>query len=312
MTQCDPHSLWCYDPNKGAAYAFLILYFINAIGHWYQCAKFRARYVIPLAVGSTFTTVGFAFKIWSSYHTDILGAWITAVILLFTAPPIYSASDYFILAKAMYYVPSQAPMNPGRVVTTFVAADGFCEMLMSVGVGQIVNYDNPTKVRIGGALIKAGLLLQIILFIGFLAVAIRFHRNVRKANLVGRWTVVLPVLYTSAACISIRCLYRSVEYWMGTTGPIYRNEVYFHIFEATLMLINVTVLNIWHPTRFLPKTDKIFLNENGQEEETERGGWDDQRPFLVTLFDPFDIGGLIKARRAKRAEKKFANEKTDV
>lgn len=54
----------------------------------------------------------------------------------------------------MYYVPSQAPMNPGRVVTTFVAADGFCEMLMSVGVGQIVNYDNPTKVRIGGALIK--------------------------------------------------------------------------------------------------------------------------------------------------------------
>lgn len=45
-------------------------------------SKFRARYVIPLAVGSTFTTVGFAFKIWSSYHTDILGAWITAVILL--------------------------------------------------------------------------------------------------------------------------------------------------------------------------------------------------------------------------------------
>jgi hypothetical protein len=45
-------------------------------------------------------------------------------------------------------------MNPGRVVTTFVAADGICEMLMGTGVGQVVNYDNPTKVTIGGALIK--------------------------------------------------------------------------------------------------------------------------------------------------------------
>ncbi len=57
----------------------------------------------------------------------------------------------------MHYVPSQAPMHPGRVVTTFVAVDGFCEMLMSTGVGQIVNYNNPTKVRIGGGLIKVRL-----------------------------------------------------------------------------------------------------------------------------------------------------------
>lgn len=51
-----------------------------------------------------------------------------------------------------------------------------------------------------------------------------------------RWTTVLPVLYTSAACISIRCLYRSVEYWMGVTGTIYRHEVYFQVFEASLMV----------------------------------------------------------------------------
>jgi hypothetical protein len=44
--------------------------------------KYRAKYTIPLAVGATFTTVGFAFKIWSSYHPNILGAWITSVILL--------------------------------------------------------------------------------------------------------------------------------------------------------------------------------------------------------------------------------------
>ncbi|CCA75462.1 related to RTA1 domain protein, putative-Aspergillus clavatus [Serendipita indica DSM 11827] len=303
MTACDSDSpFWCYKVNRPAAYWFLAAYFLNALGHLYQARRYRAKYAIPLVVGSTFTTIGFAFKIWSSYYPKNLGAWITAVILLFTAPPIYSAADYFIFAKTLHYVPSQAPMHPGRVVTTFVAFDGFCEMLMGTGVGQVVNYDNPTKVRIGSGLIKAGLLLQIVLFLLFVMVAARFHSNVRKAKLVGRWTTVLYVLYTSAFVISVRCLYRVVEYWMGTTGPLYRLEVYFQIFEATLMLINVLVLNIWHPGRYLPKSNKIFLNENGQEESTDRGGWDDNRPFIQTLLDPFNIQGLIRARREKKQE----------
>lgn len=48
-------------------------------------------------------------------------------------------------------------MHPGRVVTTFVAADGLCELLMGTGVGQIVNYDKPIRVAIGGGLIKVRL-----------------------------------------------------------------------------------------------------------------------------------------------------------
>lgn len=107
-------------------------------------------------------------------------------------------------------------MHPGRVVTTFVAADGLCEMLMGTGVGQIVNFDNPTKVSIGGALIKVrlrvdqrvpaittclppltlsktGLILQIVLFIGFIAVVLRFHRNVKRANLEGRYVLTCEV-----------------------------------------------------------------------------------------------------------------------
>lgn len=106
---------------------------------------------------------------------------------------------------------------------------------------------------------------------------------------------------------------------MGIDGPIIRNEVYFHVFEATLMVrlplfsflfltltlfneqfINVLVLNIWHPGRYLPRSVKTVLNPSGQEEEVERGGWDDKRPFLITLVDPFDIGGLIKSYRAKK------------
>jgi len=52
-------------------------------------------------------------------------------------------------------------MNPSRVVTTFFAADALCEMLNSTGIGQVVNYDDPVKVRIGSALIKVSLFIPI-------------------------------------------------------------------------------------------------------------------------------------------------------
>ena len=51
-------------------------------------------------------------------------------------------------------------MNPRRVVTTFVAADALCEILNSTGIGQIVNYDSPIRVRIGGGLIKVSFLVS--------------------------------------------------------------------------------------------------------------------------------------------------------
>ena len=58
-------------------------------------------------------------------------------------------------------MPSYAPMNPHRVVTTFVAADALCEMLNSTGIGQLVNYDNPLKVRIGSGLIRVSFLISV-------------------------------------------------------------------------------------------------------------------------------------------------------
>jgi hypothetical protein len=35
--------------------------------------------------------------------------------------------------------------------------------------------------------LKAGLILQIVLFIGFVTVVLKFHSNVRRANLEGRY-----------------------------------------------------------------------------------------------------------------------------
>jgi hypothetical protein len=68
------------------------------------------------------------------------------------------------------------------------------------------------------------------------------------------------------------------------------------------MYLNVLVLNLFHPGRFLPKNDKIYLDEQGQEVESadNRGGWEDDRPWYITLFDPFNIQGLVRERKERK------------
>ena len=80
------------------------------------------------------------------------------------------------------------------------------------------------------------------------------------------------------------------------------------------MYLNVLILNLFHPGRFLPKSNKLYLDDKGQEVESanDRGGWDDDRPWYITLFDPFNIQGLANDYTERRAAKKQAAEGTQV
>ncbi len=58
------------------------------------------------------------------------------------------------------------------------------------------------------------------------------------------------------------------------------------------MLANTVMLNVWPPAKYLPSDNKVYLARDGKT-ELEGPGWEDRRHFLLTLFDPFNIGGLI-------------------
>ena len=61
------------------------------------------------------------------------------------------------------------------------------------------------------------------------------------------------------------------------------------------MFCNTTLLNVYHPMRWLPRSNKVYLAEDGIT-EIEGPGFEDRRPFLLTLADPFDLVGLITRR----------------
>ncbi|KAL8359026.1 hypothetical protein RB598_007738 [Gaeumannomyces tritici] len=289
------YSVYIYAPNHGAPIFFAIAFALSAIFHIWQCYRYKAWKLIGLhPLCAVFFTAGYALRAYGSHHylylpTDgsPLLAFILSQVFIFICPPLLELANYHVLGRIFYYVPYLAPISPGRVLAIFGGLMAVVELLNALGV---VLGANPTATSgqqpIGQGLILAAVSIQIGLVVVFVSATVIFHRRcIRSDSLPSRSRaikVLLPTLYVSMALIFIRCIYRLVEHTAPTKvkignlealrdlSPILRYEVYFYVFEATLMLLNSVIWNVWHPGRFLPHSHRVHLARDGAEVERER------------------------------------------
>lgn len=193
-------------------------------------------------------------------------------------------------------------IHPGRVISTFVGLDAVVEILTGNGASKLANFDaSPGEINAGKGLVRASLLLQIVLFALFVSLVVIFHIRLVKATVMtAKLRNVLALLYASSALILIRNIYRCIEVWQGYAGYLQTYEAFFYVFDAGLMLVNSIMLNVWHPARFLPRSNKVYLARDGVT-ELEGPGWVDKRPWWVSALDPFDLNGLIKGKDKETA-----------
>jgi hypothetical protein len=192
------------------------------------------------------------------------------------------------------------------------------EALNAVGVALIANPSGRSQ-ALGKNLTIAALALQVIVIVIFVALAALFHRRFTTGGR-GRLQSVhtkavkttLLVLYASMALIFVRCVFRLVEHSGNTEvdlddmqalralSPLMRYEVYFYVFEATLMLLNSWLWNVWHPGRFLPRDHHIYLAEDGTEVAGEKT--EDSRPLLAKTAHVLTFGMLFRNKNERRAD----------
>jgi len=219
--------------------------------------------------------------------------------------------NYNILGRVLYYSPKHSPIHPGRVITTFAAISGIVEGLNGWGASLSSNTNNSKAAQnTGRSLLKASLMIQLFVVLAFVVLALVFHRRTWRAGIRNsNMTNPLATLYTSTAILLVRTIYRVVEYWSVadlhftgdfdpmTLSPLIRYEWFFYIFEATLMLVNMVMMNVRHPRRYLPQSTKVYLADDGVTEVTGPG-YKEDRNFFITVLDPFDLYGLIRGKDA--------------
>lgn len=155
---------------------------------------------------------------------------------------------------------------------------------------------------------KTSLILQLLVIACFCALAWTFQLRCKRAGIVAgkgkrgnkRVFALLGTLYASMFVIFVRCVYRTVEHFgfsdisggkltvndPTTLSPLVRHEWFFYVFEAALMAFNSVLWNVSHPRRYLPERYETYLTRDGVT-ELVGPGWRDERPFIVTVCDPF-------------------------
>lgn len=225
----------------------------------------------------------------------------------------YELANYYILGRILYFVPYHSPVHPGRVLTTFAAISMIVEALNGNGAAYTANQSlSEDKRNTGKALLKAALLMQIVIVVLFISLAVTFQLKCRRNGISSsKLNSCLTTLYISTTIITVRTIYRVVEYFSiasldfsqfskpgfdpTTLSPLIRYEWFFYVFEASLMLANSVLLNARHPRRYLPKSTKVYLAKDGVT-EIMGPGYKQDRNFFATLVDPFDVYGMLKGR----------------
>jgi hypothetical protein len=107
-----------------------------------------------------------------------------------------------------------------------------------------------------------GLSVQLAFFGLFLVVTALFHWRInrqpttRSLDVSVPWRRFILVLYTVCVIILVRCIYRVVEYEEGRGGELQSKEVYYYVFDATLMFIVPVIFSVFPPGQIIGQVRK--------------------------------------------------------
>lgn len=229
-----------------------------------------------------------------------------------------------VLGRSLHYIPHLSPIHPDRTLTLFLALSAVVEALTANGAARAIRADDEDDVKTGQALLKTALILQLAVMGVQLALGGRYHNRGRKTGILKNNTGsadiqnVLMTLYLSCFLITVRTIFRTVEYFLISDfhpGPgtpesdvsvLVRYEWWFWFFEATLMFLNSSLLNWRHPGKYLPVNRKAYLDMQGVEKDGLEFG--DHRPVWRKIVDPLDLVGLVMGGDEKWWERDVLQE----
>ncbi|KAF8243733.1 RTA1-domain-containing protein [Wilcoxina mikolae CBS 423.85] len=273
----DPNNVWEYNPSKGAAILFTILWLITSTYHFVQMIQHRKWYCWVLVMGCTWEFVGFALRILSIDNPTSVALFAPQLTFIVLAPIWIAAFDYMSLGRLInVFLPSKRclGLSARRITLLFVGGDIFSFIVQLSGSMFLTgNNPSPHDFKLGTNILIGGQCLQLLLFSIFIVMSIRFEINYKaEFGNVGkeRWVAFMRVLNVSCVCICIRSIFRIAEFASTYPGPLVTHEVAFYVLDAVMMLFAVWGFHLVHPGKVLVGEESSFRAERKRRKMQER------------------------------------------
>ncbi|KAK3349348.1 RTA1 like protein-domain-containing protein [Lasiosphaeria hispida] len=249
-----------YTPSFALAVLASILYGLTFLWLFYlTIIKYRAWYFTCVVIGAAIEVAGYALRCVSIKNPTDIGTFASTLSLIVLAPVLVAAGNYLLIGR-LIRVTLPADNHRvfgvhGRLLTRiFVGFDIVSFLVQGSGssVASSVEWVGSTA-DVGVKILIAGLGLQAVAFLFFMAIFARFHFLARRAAVgeapVG-WERVVVAVYVSSVLILIRCIYRVAEFAEGVEGYSFTHEWMFWVFEAVPMLVAIGVFCVFHPSAY--------------------------------------------------------------
>ncbi|KAL5316355.1 hypothetical protein ACEPPN_015400 [Leptodophora sp. 'Broadleaf-Isolate-01'] len=252
-----------YKPSLELAIVATIIFGLLTIYHGWRLARARTWFCLPVFVGGLFEIIGFASRAVGNRNPYTLVPYIIQALLILLAPILFAASVYMILGRLIRATGGEAysVIRVNWVTKIFVGGDIFCFMMQMVGAAFLASSKSKKSRDIGEMIILIGLIIQIVIFSFFLVVSMIFHRRILRKptplslSITFRWKRFLIELYLVSGLITLRNLFRVIEYAQGENGYFLSREWPIYVLDALPMAIVVAICVFWHVGR-LRETEK--------------------------------------------------------
>lgn len=168
-------------------------------------------------------TIGYASRVAGHYSLYSLPPYIIQALLILLAPIFFAATAYMILGRIIYGLgaESYSILRINWITKIFVGGDILCFLTQLVGAGMLSGANDLSGKKRGERVILVGLILQIVIFLFFLLTALMFHKRMRahpKGDFFAHghhWERFLFMLYGVSIMITLRNIFRAIEYALG-------------------------------------------------------------------------------------------------
>ncbi|KAH0550964.1 hypothetical protein GP486_007671, partial [Trichoglossum hirsutum] len=203
-----------------------------------------------------------------------------------TKQPIFHASGvnafaYMLLGRMIhFYLPEKklCGIKAPAIARYFVCFDILSFIVQGIGGSMISPGADQKTVMNGIHVYMGGIGLQELFILIFLALVVKFYRRmqdlVRRREIIPKegWKRLSWTLYIALALITMRIVYRLVEYASGVkpSNPLPFHEGYLYGLDALPMFIAITVFCAIHPGRFLRGPDSVFPKKTRAQKKQEK------------------------------------------
>ncbi|KAL4902741.1 RTA1 like protein-domain-containing protein [Aspergillus multicolor] len=261
------NALYSYYPSFAAAVAFSVLFGVLLIAHFVQATIYKATFVWVVLLGAAWECTGYVSRAVSTKNQQDTTVLTVTQMFILTAPILVNAFDYMVLARMInFFIPERqiGIFKPSLLAVVFVILDIGAFVIQLIGGGMATPTADAATMKKGLDIYMGGIGIQQFFILCFTFIAIQYHRRMlrlsregRLAGLKAQWRMLLYALYASLLFITIRIIFRLVEFSQGNdeNNTISTHEWYMYAFDAAPMWCAIAVWNVVHPGRVIKGPD---------------------------------------------------------